>query len=128
LFISQILRVSEVADGAIGMVQVISAITGRFYVRLMDSSPGEGLEGWKAHWTVAWFAALTSVLTPAQVLPGNGAARVVVFVESVQDAGAAFMPGQSPEQEQCSIDHAAAPSGTAASAWTDAWCCEAVCW
>jgi len=101
-----------VAHGAIGMVQVISAIKGRFYVRLMDSSPGEGLEGRKAQWAVARFTAPALVLAPTQVLPGKGAAREVVFVDSVQDAGAASMLVQSPEHEQCSIDDAAATSGT----------------
>jgi hypothetical protein len=114
LFISQILRISGVAHGAVGMVQVINAIEGRFYVRLMDSSPGEGLEGWKARWAVARFAALALVLAPTQVLPGKGAAKEGVFVERVQDAGVASMLVQSPEHEQCSIDHAAATSGTAA--------------
>lgn len=68
----------------------------------MDSSPGEGLDGWKAQWAAAMFAGLVLVLTPTQVLPGNGAAREVVLFESVHDAGVASTLVQSPEHEQCS--------------------------
>ncbi|MGX9899521.1 hypothetical protein ACW0JT_05800 [Arthrobacter sp. SA17] len=35
----------DAAQGAVGMVRVIDVIEALFYVRLMDSSPGEGLEG-----------------------------------------------------------------------------------
>ncbi|MGX9899522.1 hypothetical protein ACW0JT_05805 [Arthrobacter sp. SA17] len=45
------------------------------------------------------FVGAAVVPIPTQVLPGSGAAREVVFVERVHDAGVDPMLVQSPEHE-----------------------------